>query len=251
MSLNLHVEHRADTLSRMTGGPSLACDGIVLRLGSPDEVFACRLDANPLREDPAREPWAFDPSLPGDVILSWSGSLGDHLFTPHPATWLRPGQEAFAAFCDQVRPAFEREGRTLCIHPHARHALSDVQGCVAFLRAREGQPFGVALAPASMLTMSMLDTVEDHLTRAFETLGLLATMVILEDVRPAPTERDEDALEHVSLGEGVLPAATIRRLLDAHVPETTPVVIRAGALDRQRQWLEAGDQCAPRNRLAQ
>jgi len=234
----LHVEHDAAALAMLLGKPRPECVGLAVRLGAPSEVLGFRIGGNPLDTRDDQEPWAFDPSLPGSLVFSWSGTLASEPFAADPRNWSRPGQEAFAAFCDQVLPAMEREERTLCVQPHARHALSDVQGTVNFLRRRAGQPIGVAFAPASLMTGSMLSEIDDHLVRAFETVGPLATVVVLEDVRPAPTDEDDDTVETVGLGEGLLPRALVRRLLDEHVPSSTPVVIRSGGIDRQLAWLQ-------------
>ncbi|MCA9283585.1 MAG: hypothetical protein KDA22_00105 [Phycisphaerales bacterium] len=234
----LHIEHDAAALAMLLDSPPPECASVAVRLGAPSEVLGFRIGGNPLDPRDDAEPWAFDPSLPGSLVFTWSGTLAPEPFAPDPRNWTRQGQEAFAAFCDQVRPAMEREERTLCVQPHARHALSDVQGALNFLRTRNGQPFGVAFAPASILTGSMLMEVDDHLTRAFETLGPLASAVVLEDVRPAPSAEDNDAVQAVGLGEGILPRELVRRLLEAHVPAETPLVIRSGAIDRQLAWLK-------------
>ncbi|MHC5002934.1 MAG: hypothetical protein ACYTJ0_07410 [Planctomycetota bacterium] len=163
------------------------------------------------RGNPLREPWT-PPAGPGSLLLGWSGTLADEPFAAHPATWLRTGHEALAAHCERVAAELDRVGRRLCFQPHARHVLSDPQSCRAFLRDRADEPFDVALAPASMLEPSMLPDLDDHLRRAFETLGPVAAVVVLEDDVP---------------GTAPLPADRVTELMDAHVPASTPVVRRA------------------------
>ena len=155
----LHIEHDAAALAMLLDSPPPECASVAVRLGAPSEVLGFRIGGNPLDPRDDAEPWAFDPSLPGSLVFTWSGTLAPEPFAPDPRNWTRQGQEAFAAFCDQVRPAMEREERTLCVQPHARHALSDVQGALNFLRTRNGQPFGVAFAPASILNIFPLNLV--------------------------------------------------------------------------------------------
>lgn len=233
----------------MLGLSALACDGVVMRHGETQEVLACRVDANPLLDfcdsergiDSSNEAaWIFDPGLPSASrprLLSWSGTLAGGLFDQDPRNWTAPGRRAFDAFCDRVRPAFERHGWTLCFRPHARHVLSDVKGCRDFLARRTGQSFEIALAPASMLEASMLERIDDHLERFFAGLGSVAAMVILEDVRPAQPADDDRPLERVALGEGIFSATRLRSLLREHVSPETPVVLRGATLEAQRRWL--------------
>jgi hypothetical protein len=43
----------------------------------------------------------------------------------------------------------------------------------------------------------------------------------------------------VPLGQGVLPRAVVRDLLERHVPAETPIVLMPEAIDAQRAWLGA------------
>lgn len=227
--MTLYVLRDRATLAAIAAEPP-ACDGLLLRFGQADDVLASVVDDNPLQET-----WLYDRDLPGSKVLSWSGSLGEALFDAHPATWLRPGHEALARFCDEVAPQLEEAGTRLCFRPHARHVLSDPQSCLNFLRERAGQPFEIALSPAGFLEESMLDRVEDHMARAFEALGPCATMVLLHDVRVGS---EENALQSVPLGQGALPRDLVQQLLKAHLPTSTPIVLtEGGSLEEQRTWL--------------
>lgn len=246
---SLHLDHDGPTLAALLGR-AVPCDGLLLRDGAPSDVLACRVEANPL----APEGWAFDRELPGSRLLSWSGTLADQPFGRDWRTWSQ-GREALDRFCERVRPAFEREEWTLAFRPHARHVLSDARSCRDFLARHSGGPFELAFDPSSMLEASMLKAIDEHLERLFETLGPLAAMVILSDV--AITARDDDApgdtssidgdpelastLHRCPAGEGDLALATLCRLLRAHVPATTPVVVRGEDAGAWRALLDLDD----------
>jgi len=178
---------------------------------------------------------AAEPARQADRLLAWSGTLGEQLFAPDPRTWMAAGWKAFEALCDHLGPSLRTLGWTLCFQPHARHVLSDAKGCREFLARRSGQPFAVALAPATMLERSMLPRLEDHLVRLFEALGPAAALVLLEDVQP---DTDEDGLpRRTTLGGGRLPRELVLSLLREHVPASTPVMVREEKLTEQLAWL--------------
>lgn len=194
-------------------------DAVLIEIGSVGPYLAPLTAGCVCRGNPLRDGWAPPSDARGRIILAWSGTLGEGLFDAHPATWLRPGHEALRELCRRVAPDLAARGQVLCFRPHARHVLSDAQSALSFAREQEDAPFGVALAPASMLEPSMLDDVEDHLRRAFEALGPVAMLVVREDVRV-----DGDEVVTVVPGEGVMPLELFDALLDEHVPVTTPVV---------------------------
>lgn len=225
------VRHDAATVARLVGVEHPCCDGLLLAMPPVGPPFAAVAEGNPLAPD-----WLFDVDVPAERILMRSGTLADEPFGDDPRTWMRPGHEAFRAFCDAAAPTLRLRGKRIAFRPHARHVLNDVQGCLNFLRTREGQPFEIVLAPADLLTAEMLRDAEDHLTRILETLGSRASAVLLTDA--APTSEVPDApLREVPLGEGVLPAAAYRRLIRACVPPTTPIVLLPSRLADQRAWL--------------
>lgn len=162
----------------------------------------------------ARDPLAHDwaPDLSADPV-AWSGSLSDDLFEPHPHNWLPPGRAALDALCARVRPALEAADRTLVFRPHARHILSEVPSCRAFLQDHAREPFGIALSPADMLEPSMLDRVEEHLERFVAGLGGLCTCILRADVAVAG---DDCVLRPA--GEGILPLSLLDDLLAQHAP---------------------------------
>jgi len=228
--LRIYVEYEAELLAALGLATDASCDGVILQYGAPEQVLASTCRANILADD-----WLVDAESPGDVIVSWSGTLAGGLFESHPMTWLRPGREAFAEFCRRIGPQLERHGKSMCFHPHSRHVLSDAASCVQFAREQpeRGGPFSCALAPADLFEPGMLADMDNHLTRMFEMLGGLVTMVILRDVAIAPGERCEAR----PLGRGVLPRELVRALLRDHVPEQAPVVLGAAELEGQLRWL--------------
>lgn len=228
-SLNIHIEHDASTIAAMSGIDAPACDGVIVKLGQADQVLASTMRSNPLGSG-----WLLDVDAPSSRMVTWSGTLGERLFEAHPMTWAKPGHEALAAFCDAAAPQFEAHGRTLCFQPHARHVLSDPQSCLRFLRDRAGQPFEIALAPCSFLEPAMLSRVEDHLSRMFESLGGQCAMVMLTD---AALIEDGESIGPVPLGRGILPRDVVRKLIEQHVPEATPIVLQPGNLGEQLAWL--------------
>lgn len=234
--MQIYVEHDAKTLGAMLGIDPPGCDGVITRLGDPSDVLASTIRRNPLGNG-----WLFDADSPGERIVSWSGTLADSLFESHPMTWSRPGHEALAGFCDELRAQLEQHERTLCFQPHARHVLSDPQSCLHFLGERATQPFEIAFAPASVLEATMIEDAVEHARRGIEALGPRCAMLMLHDVRVVDAE-GELALEPVPLGQGVLPREAVLALIDEHVPEETPIVIPPEDMESQLTWLDAETQ---------
>lgn len=234
--MKIFIEHDAATLARLSGAARPACDGIIVEHGNASNVLASVLAGNPLGGD-----WLFDVDSPGDRIVSWSGTLAEGLLDSDPRTWGRPGRAALGEYCDDIAKQLQAHHRRLCFHPHARHVLNDIPSCLTFLRDRSSQPFDIALAPASLLEPSMLDRLDDHLQRHFESLGAQCAMVLMNDVRVADTGEDEPHCMPAALGEGLFPRDLVRSLLAAHVPPATPIVLdgRQGsaAIARQLEWL--------------
>ncbi len=227
--MNLHVLHDARALARLAGATPPPCDALACRLGAPDRVAAAWLDGNPLSPG-----WMAIAEVPAPRLLCWSGSLSEDPFAVHPPNWMRPGRSALDALVTAAAPALEAEGRALCLRPHARQVLSDAQGCLRFLSDHAGLPVQVALSPADMITADMRADLTDHLDRLFGALGPRAALVLLQDVG----EPDPDGSPRaVPLGQGVLPREHLRKLLEAHVPSETPVVLCPGDLPAQLAWL--------------
>lgn len=228
--MKIYVEHDAKVLANLSGVQAPGCDGIVTRHGQADDVLASTMRSNPLGGQ-----WLFDIDAPGDWVVSWSGTLAEDLFQPHPMTWLSPGHEALGSFCDEIAPQLARHGKTLIFQPHSRHVLNDPHSCRTFLEQRDGQPFAVALAPASMIEVSMLSELEDHLHRVFELLGGRCAAVMLRDVQQ--DEVDDQQICECPLGDGLLPRELVQSLLDQHVPAEVPVVLQPGKIEQQLAWL--------------
>jgi hypothetical protein len=87
----------------------------------------------------------------------------------------------------------------------------------------------------------MLPDAADHLTRSFETLGPLASMLLLHDVLPAESDDPtQPPLRAVPLGQGRLPGELLRELLRRCVPTATPIALLPRAVAEQREWLSGG-----------
>ncbi len=234
--MNLYVQHDARAIASLLNATELLCDSLILKHGDPMSVLASSHDGNPLGGG-----WLLDAETPGDQLVAWSGTLADGLFDRDPRNWMRQGRDAFASLCDELAGQLESHDRTLCFRPHARHVLNDVPSCLGFLRDRDSQPYSIALAPASMFEPTMLDRIEEHLQRQFESLGQRCSMLLLEDLQVASDADGLDRCDAVTLGEGLLPRDLVRDLIRANLPATTPVVIdgRQGsaAIAKQIDWL--------------
>ena len=230
MPRSVHLLHDAAALARMLSLEAPCCAHIAmptnLAAGTAPAAWGAFVDGNPLAGN-----WVADTEAPSRRIVSYSGTLADEPFGDDPRTWMRAGHERFKAFCDEVGPALQAHGRTLCFRPHHRHVLGDVHASVKFLRDRAGGPFEILLSPAELLAPSMLPQAEDHLTRAFAHLGPVAAGVLLTDAAPGA---DDGLLSPTPLGGGVLPKPLLARLLAEFVPPETPVILLPGAVDAQR-----------------
>jgi hypothetical protein len=163
-------------------------------------------------------------------IVCWSGWPGDDAppgsgtFPRDFRTWTPAGRAALASACKTWRTALSPRGVQLCLRPHARHILSDVQGTLAFLRSHPD--LHLVLDPASLFAASMLQRAEDHLARIFESLGSHRTTValLLANVERCDPD-DPDALRPAPLRRGLIDPALILRLWREHIPPTLPVAL--------------------------
>jgi hypothetical protein len=171
---------------------------------------------NPLRDELP------DPSTwPCEIAIVRSGSLAEAPFSDDPRNWMGPGRRALEIWCDRWVGPLRESDRTLLFRPHARQVLSDVAGIVDFLRRHRGERFGIALAPADLLTPSILPASEELLRRALFVVAPQVQLVILEDLRPVAG----DSLETVPIGDGVLPGELLREAVAA-LPPSVPLAIR-------------------------
>ena len=216
-------------LARLSGVPDAVAD-MVVPLGEPSMALASILEGNPLAED-----WIAPLDVPGECLISWSGTLGDDLFEDAPRTWMQAGHNEFKTFCDGLVEGLEEAGRRMLFRPHARHVLSDPQGSLNFIRGRENEPFGLAVSPTDLLLPDMLERIEEHLERILTQLAPQADMIFLADVRPS---EDGESMTPAPLGEGVLPQAQVRELMHAHLPESMPVVVQPSETAAALKWLD-------------
>ena len=142
------------------------------------------------------------------------------------------------SFCDAIREPLSASGNRLCFRPHARHVLSDPQGTLDFLRRREGEPFGLALAPVDLLLPSMLADAEDHFIRILESMVPRADLLLLTDAAAAANgdPEDDESMVATPLGDGVLPAELIMDAINTRLPASTPVVVAARDLATVTSW---------------
>ena len=215
-------------LATLAGVPDAITD-VVVPLGKPNQAMGAILEGNPLSEN-----WIAALDVPGDTLISWSGTLAKDLFGEDPRTWMQYGQNAFLEFCSSVAPALKKSKQTLLFRPHARHVLSDTQSSLDFSRKHEDGPFGLAVSPCDLIVPDMLKTLEDHLERILTFLAPQAQMIFIEDARPSP---DGETMDHVPLGEGILPQELVRSLLHTHLPKDMPVVVSASESAAALEWL--------------
>lgn len=159
----------------------------------------------------------------------WAGDqprAGEGVFASSFETWGPIGRGLWA----DVLEGLAGTGRVVRLRPHARHLLSDPQGCLNLLRERGTQgsrgPFEVILEPAALLTADMLETAADHVDRALEALLGRSDVpaVVLSDAELVESEAGPE-LRLVPPGAegGVLGEALLRKLAGAAVEAGKPV----------------------------
>lgn len=215
-------------------------NGEIRPVDQPGDLLAISHRANVLSSA-----WSPPTGAESATLIVDSGSLADGgLAEPHPMNWMRPGRKALDAWLHRVAPAFESAGGRLLLQPHALHVLSDAPSTAAFLDDhadwREKGVLGLALDPSSLITPSMLNDVEDHLTRIFERVGPSVDLLLLADlVAPEAAETPANTCPGLPLGQGVLPREHVLGLIDACVPPDALIVILPHHFDRQLAWLDA------------
>jgi len=104
--------------------------------------------------------------------------------------------------------------------------LSDVAGQMRLWQNRKDQGLATVLYPSGLIAPSMVKDIEDHLTRSISNLGPRCSLCILEDLAPpVGAHEDETHFQRAPWGTGMLPHALIERLLNEHLPLSTPVII--------------------------
>lgn len=189
---------------------------------------------NPLATAPAEAAAQLPAEAPR--VIGWSGSLGDSLFGRAFATWMPAGRDALAGYLDAALSRCRDAGTTLLLRTHARHVVSDAVAARAILDERAGEPLGVAFDPAACFEAEMLRDAQDHLVRLFELAGPLADVIILRSLAPPMGAGDLPAA--VALGEGLLDAGLLGRLVKAHGREG--VIVAVAGPDPELQLAAAG-----------
>jgi len=163
------------------------------------------------------EPGAWPEGAPR--VLAFTGSLSGSHDEGDLRNWMPAGIEACrSALATALARAQDRRQR-LVIVPHALHLVSDLHSTLRLLREHQG--IGVAIAPAALLTASMLEHADDHLTRILGTLGPIADAIILHDLARCVDLDGEPAVRACAWRSGVLDATLVASLLPPGIPVLT------------------------------
>ncbi len=161
------------------------------------------------------------------IAVCWSGTLANELFAGDIRNWTKTGTLALDAWLDQTLPSLcdSARGKTLAVVPHHTHLLSDVAGQMRLWHDRSDQGLATVLYPSGLIAPSMLNDIDDHLTRSITNLAPRCCLCILEDLAPPVGAQDDGHFQRAPWGTGMLPHALIERLLNEHLPATTPLMI--------------------------
>lgn len=222
------------------------------RIESLQRTHATISGHNLLEPDGASEPIAEAVAATGDdaaatdarpraVVMSTGWFGGPPLWAPESfaapiypqdhRTWSGPGWRGFEARWRELAPRAAAAAVDVWWWPHHRHAVSDGQSIMTLARrwADEGpREFGVCLEPTALLTPAMLGDAEDHLARVLDALSdQPALRVVVFSSAARVTIDGDEHLVPCPPGLGVVEPELVMRLIEAHVPRTVPVVIRA------------------------
>jgi len=161
------------------------------------------------------------------IAVCWSGTLANELFAGDIRNWTKTGTLALDAWLDQTLPSLcdSARGKTLAVVPHHTHLLSDVAGQMRLWHGRSDQGLATVLYPSGLIAPSMVNDIEDHLTRSITNLAPRCCLCILEDLAPPVGAQDDGHFQRAPWGTGMLPHGLIERLLNEHLPATTPLMI--------------------------
>lgn len=160
------------------------------------------------------EPGAWPEPTPR--VLAFTGSLSGSTDEGDLRNWMPAGIETCRSALGSARTRAEDRGQRLVIVPHALHLVSDLHSTLRLLREHQG--VGVALAPASLLTASMLEHAGDHLARIIGTLGPVADAIILHDLARCVDLDGEPAVRACAWRSDVLDATLVASLLPPGIP---------------------------------
>ncbi|MBM4051856.1 MAG: hypothetical protein FJ270_03810 [Planctomycetes bacterium] len=152
-------------------------------------------------------------------VLAFTGSLSGTPDEGDLRNWMPAGIEACRTALVSARSRAQERSQRLVIVPHAQHLVSDLHSTLRIMREHQG--VGVALAPAALLTASMLEHAADHLRRLLGTLGPVADAIILHDLARCVDHLGEPSVRACPWGHGVLDAALVGSLVPAGVPVLT------------------------------
>jgi hypothetical protein len=152
-------------------------------------------------------------------VLAFTGSMSGCTDEGDLRNWMPAGIERARAAIAHARSTAASAGQRLLVVPHALHLVSDVHSVLRTLREHEG--VGLALAPAALLTGTMLEHAADHLARLLGTLGPMADAIILHGLERATDADGEPAVRPCPWGRGVLTAGLVEPLLPPVIPLLT------------------------------
>ncbi|MEY2713205.1 MAG: hypothetical protein RL005_1427 [Planctomycetota bacterium] len=151
-------------------------------------------------------------------VLTFTGSMSGSLDEGDLRNWMPAGIEACRAGITQARARASEAGQKLLIVPHALHLVSDLHSALRCMREHQG--IGLALAPCSLLTGSMLGHAADHLARILGTLGPMADAIILHGLERTIDADGEPSVRTCPWGAGAIDA----RLVESLLPDGVPVL---------------------------
>ncbi|MBM4110467.1 MAG: hypothetical protein FJ254_03790 [Phycisphaerae bacterium] len=144
-------------------------------------------------------------------VLAFTGSLSGTPDQGDLRNWMPAGIQACRGALASAHARAAERSQRLVIVPHALHIISDLHSTLRLLR--EHPDLGVAIAPAALLTESMLDHAADHLARILGTLGPVADAIILHDLVRSVDEQGEPAVTACDWGRGVLDTKLVESLM--------------------------------------
>lgn len=220
-------------------------DSLVVPLGSAPSganAWACCVGTNPLRPPGGglRWPTPIDDVNCPPIVVAWSGTIAEGFFERDPRSWSAESRQRFETVCSRAHERLVRTGRRLLFRPCSRHVLNDAPSALAFLRAREGQPFGIVFDPAALLEPEMItrkgDRAADHVTRAFEALGGLSEAVW---ICGAHVDEDDGRVAPCALRDSAVPASLFAKLIRNCCPRDAVIVLCGPTPDEDAQILRA------------
>src|SRR6185295_13688299 len=125
--------------------------------------------------------------------------------------WMHETRTVLDAACDGILEELRERSIEWWMIPRVGDVLSDIPSSLGFLRSRQGQPFGLLLDPAALLTESMLRHWVDHVERSLEAIGAheACRAIVLHNVGEQEGDSVDARLALTGLEEGRLSGASL------------------------------------------